>query len=471
MRSLVSLTGSALLVGLLATITRGEDWSGFRGPSGNGVTAAKDLPSEWSAEKLAWKVRIPGRGWSEPVIVGDKVILTSAYSDKDKEPKASKGGGGFGKDSGGGFGKGGKGGGFGKTAPPTATYKFEVTCLDRATGKVVWTQTALEARPKIATHSTNTYATETPVSDGERVYAYFGMHGLYCYDLAGKQVWKKDLGSYSTAMGWGTAASPAVDGARVFVQLDNEEKSFLVALEAKTGKELWRVNRSERTTYCSPIVWKNQQRSELVCGGGKKVTSYEPATGKVLWELSLGGGQANASPVADGERLYFGTSKRGGGGGFGGGGPGGAGGSGSLYAIKAGASGDITPKSGETTSAGIIWSDTKVAPGMASPLVYQGRVYLLDQNGGTVTCVEAATGKQVYRERLRGASAFWASPWAYDDKIFCLDDSGTTFVLQAGAEFKLLGKNTLNDQFWTSAAIAGGAVILRGVEGVYCIKK
>ena len=469
MRSLVSMLGVALLVGCMVETGRSEDWSSFRGPGGSGVTAAKDLPSEWSADKLAWKVKVPGRGWSEPIIVGDKVFITSAYSAKDKDPRASKGGG-FGP------GGGGKGGGFGKSAPPNVTYKFEVTCLDRDTGKVLWQEIALEGKPKIATHSTNTYATETPVSDGERVFAYFGMHGLYCYDLTGKQLWKKDLGAYSTAMGFGTAASPVADGERVFVQIDNEEKSFLVALEAKTGKELWRVSRQEHTTYCSPLLWKNKQRTELVCGGGRKATAYEPATGKVLWELTLAGGSANASPVADEERLYFGTGRRGpgGGGGFGPGGPGGGpggGGGGSLYAVKAGATGDITPKSGETTSAGVVWSETKAAPAMASPLAYQGHLYLLDQNGGTVTCLDAGTGKQVYKERLRGASAFWASPWAYDGKVFCLDDSGTTYVVQAGPEFKLLGKNTINDQFWTSAAISGGALILRGVEGIYCIKK
>jgi outer membrane protein assembly factor BamB len=463
MRSLVGLLGVALLVGCLVSAGRGEDWSGFRGPGGTGVPVGKDLPTEWSADNLLWKAKVPGRGWSEPIIVGDKVILTSAYSDKDKDPKAAKDSGNpFSK--GGGFGKGG----FGKGAPPKETYKFEVTCLDRTSGKVLWTQTALESRPKIAAHSTNTYATETPATDGERIFAYFGMHGLYCYDLTGKELWKKDLGTYSTAMGFGTAASPVADGERVYVQVDNEEKSFLVALEAKTGKEAWRASRSERTTYCSPILWKNKSRTELVCGGGRKVTSYEPATGKVLWELTLPGGQANSSPVADEERLYFGTSRRGPSFGPGGGG---GGGGGSFYAVKVGATGDITPKSGETTSDGVVWSETKNIPAMSSPLSYKGHLYLLDQSNGFVTCLDAATGKQAYRERLRGAASFWASPWAYDGKVFCLDDAGTTFVLQAGPEFKLLGKNTISDQFWTSAAISGGALILRGVEGIYCIKK
>jgi outer membrane protein assembly factor BamB len=511
MRSWYWLLLGVALLGLPAA-GRGDDWPQFRGPGGTGV-ADKALPAEWAADKnVLWKVSIPGRGWSSPIVAGDKVFLTCAYSDKDAKPKANAGGGfggpggGFGGPGGGRPGGFGGPGGFGRgAAPPNDVYRFEVYCLDRTTGKVLWKQLALEGKPKIATHATNTYATETPVTDGQRVYAYFGMHGLYCYDLEGNLVWKKDLGAYQTQMGWGTASSPVIADGRVFVQIDNEEKSFLVALDAKSGDEQWRVPRTERTTWGSPVLWKNKQRTELVTPGSQKVRSYEPATGKVLWELSLGGGRCSASPVGDEERLYVGIGggpggfgrpgggapgggRPGGGGeqpggpgagqpgGFGGGQPGGPGGGrgfgggGSLYAVIAGASGDVTPKQGETTSAGVAWGVNRGGPEMASPLVYQGHLYLLSQNGGIVTCYDARTGKQVYKERLPGARAFWASPWAADGKVYCLDDGGTTFVLQAGPEFKVLGKNALGDQFWASPAVASGTLILRGVENIYCIK-
>jgi outer membrane protein assembly factor BamB len=540
MRTRLPLALALLLCGLPA-VGRGDEWPQFRGPGGTGLSREKQLPIEWGGDKnVHWTAKVAGRGWSSPVVWGDKVFLTAAFSDKDTRPRR----GGFdgpptgrpggppfgrpaplevgtvlspavraelgltkaqeeeiaklekdvksqldklltaeqkkkiadlGRQGAGGFPPGGFGGGFGGArTPPNAVYRFEVYCLDRATGKVLWKQLALESKPRIPTHGSNTYATETPATDGQRIYAYFGMHGLFCFDLAGKLLWKKDLGAYPMQMGWGTASSPVLDEARVFVQVDNEEKSFLVALDKKNGDEVWRVSRSERTNWGSPIIWKNKQRTELVAPGSAKVRSYDPATGKVLWELSLGGGRCSASPVGDEERLYVGLG--GGPGAFGGGGPGRAGGRGfgggssSLFAVNAGASGDITPKQGQSTSAGVTWSQTKTGPEMASPLVYQGYLYLLSRDGGLVSCFDAKTGKQAYRERLPGARAFWASPWAYDGKVFCLDDGGTTHVLQAGPEFKVLGKNSLNDQFWATPAVAGGSLILRGVDNVYCIK-
>src|SRR5262249_26337610 len=163
--------------------------------------------------------------------------------------------------------------------------------LDRATGKVLWHQTAREAKPTIPAQMGNTYASETPVTDGERVYAYFGSAGVYCYDFSGKLLWSKDLGSFAMMTGWGTGSSPALDGERLFIQCDNEEKSFLVALDKKSGKELWRADRAEKSSWSTPFVWRNQKRTEVVACGSRRVRSYDPATGKVLWELGgLGGG-------------------------------------------------------------------------------------------------------------------------------------------------------------------------------------
>jgi outer membrane protein assembly factor BamB len=604
-----------------------DEWPQFRG-NGDGLSSEKQLPEQWAADKnVQWKAKSPGRGWSSPVVWGDKIFLTVAGSDKEpqvrgggfggpggrgpggrgpggfgggppqpgqilppfvqerlsltddqkktieelqkevdtglekiltaeqnkelKEPAGGFGGGrpggpgrfggfpqpgqilppfqqerlkltaeqkkvvtdlqkeidgklakvltedqnkqmkemsaGGGRNGPGGFG-GGRGGFGGNARPPDIVYRWEVYCLDRATGKVLWKQLAREGKPRIAKQASNTYASETPVTDGERVYAYFGMHGLYCYDTAGKPIWQKDLGAYTMVMGQGSASSPVLDGERLFLQIDNEEKSFLVALDRKTGNELWRVSRDERSNHSSPFVWKNKQRTELVTSGSQKARSYDPATGKLLWELSLGGGQCNASPVGDEERLYVGIGggPGGPGGGFGGrpgggfggrGGPGGdregmGGGNASLYAVKAGATADITPADGASTSSGVVWSQPKAGPSAASPLVYEGYVYIIERNGGMISCYDAKTGKPAYRrERLPGATTFWASPWAYDGKVFCIDDGGTTHVLQAGPKFKVLGKNKLDDQFWATPAIAGGALILRGVESVYSVRQ
>jgi outer membrane protein assembly factor BamB len=395
-------------------------------------------------------------------------ILTDEQRQQYQEMRDGLRGGGFGPGGRGGFGPGGFGGG----RPPDQVYRWEVLCLDRGTGKVLWQKVAREGKPRIPIQQSNTYATETPVTDGERVYAYFGMHGLYCYDTAGKLLWEKDLGAYPTSMGHGPASSPVLAGDRLFLQVDNEQKSFLVALDKKTGKELWRVGRIERTNHSSPIVWKNKERTELVAVG-QKVRSYDPATGKVLWELGVGG-RGCSTPVGDAERLYVG-SEAGFGGGFGGGGPGGGrggfggGGGGGLYAVKAGASGDVTLKEGETSNAGVAWSHARGGPDKPSPVVYQGHLYVLRQNG-ILTCYDAKTGEEVYRQRVPGAGSFWASPFAGDGKLFCLDERGTTHVVQAGPKFKVLGKNALAEMFWATPAVADGAVFLRGVDHLYCVR-
>jgi outer membrane protein assembly factor BamB len=486
----------AVFLGGIAVVGA-DEWPQFRGPGSTGVAAGQSLPLAWGADKnVAWKAKLPGVAWSSPIVWGDKVFLTTAVTDKQTKPslygndrkkgpgkgfpgKGPPGRGGPGRGGPGGFGPGGFGG-----KPPDVVYRWHVYCLERASGKVIWDQVALRGKPRIPTQQSNTYATETPVTDGRRVYAYFGMHGLFCYDLSGKLLWKKDLGAYPTDAGMGTASSPTIDGERLFLQIDNEQKSFLVALDGRTGDELWRAARDERTSYSSPVLWKNRVRTELVAAGSNKVRSYDPATGKVLWELSLGGGRCAASPVGDAERLYVGADRGFGGGPRGPGRPGGPGGGfggppgggrggrgGGLFAVRAGASGDLTPQNGEMSKAGIAWHQPAGSLEMASPLAYQGHLYVLSNRGGLVTCYDTTTGKQVYRERLPDAQSFWASPWAAGGKVFCLDQGGTTYVLQAGPQFKLLAENRIDDQFWATPAIAGDSLILRGVANVYCIKQ
>jgi hypothetical protein len=477
-------------VACLPLLAFGGDWTQFRGPNNSGVASESQAPSEWSGSKnLAWKEKIPGYGWSSPIVVGDKVIVTTAVSDKQKRPEAMRFGGGFGppggrpgpgkdapKDGGrpkgpppGGFGKGGPGGPgmFGEGKPPDAVYRWEIHCLDRNTGKSLWSQVALERKPTIATQPSNTYASETPASDGERVYAYFGMHGLYCYDLAGKKVWSKDLGAQKMMMGWGTGSSPALDGDRLFILCDNEDKSFLAAFDKKTGKELWRKGRDEKSNWSTPFVWRNKVRTEIVAAGGRGVRAYNPANGEVLWELKeVGSGRGgfmspstNATPVASAEMLYVGRGNA-------------MGGPSPLWAVKAGASGDISLKQGETSNAGIAWYSTKAGPPMASPLLYEGHLYILSQNEPAfLSCYDAKTGKEVYKQRLDGATGFTSSPWALDGKVYCLDQDGQTFVVQAGPEFKLLGKNEIKDMFWSTPAIADGALYLRGRDQLYCVKQ
>jgi outer membrane protein assembly factor BamB len=500
----IGLFCGLVLCGIL-TCARGENWSQFRGPAGNGLPTGNRLPSQWEEDQnIAWKVKLPGAAWSQPVVWGDRIIVTTAVTENQPKPSVGQGGrgaGGFGRGPG---GRGGRGpapdrqpsapgtdeaapsepeaapkendapdrprasgadgpqgrrpgrGGFGRGAePPDQVYRWMVLCLDRSTGKVLWEQVAHEGKPTIAIHRTNTYASETPATDGERVVAYFGTAGLYCYDMAGKLLWEKSLGSHPMMMGWGTGSSPVLDGDRVFLQCDNEKESFLVAIDKRTGQDLWRVTRDEKSSWSTPFIWKNKLRTELVAAGAT-MRAYDPADGHVLWELPNMRGRCSATPVGTADLLYVGV-----GGGMGGAGP--------LVAIRAEAEGNIALAKGETSNAGIAWRVPKAGPPMSSPLVYKDCVYVLEQRGGILGCYDAASGHQHYRQRIEGAKGFTASPWASDNNIYCLDEDGQTFVLAAGGEFKLLATNKLDDAFWSSAAVAGDHLLLRGVNNLYSI--
>jgi outer membrane protein assembly factor BamB len=439
-----------ICAGLLMTAIetgRCADWPQFRGPNGAATSDESKLPTDWSSDKnIAWKVSLPGAGWSQPVVWKDKVFVTTAIGDKPSRPGRA----------------GGFGGGMMFGRKPETPYKFEIHCLSAADGKTIWKQTAADMKPLIGANPTNGYATETPVTDGERVYTYFGGIGIvYCYDLDGKPLWNTDIGAHPTQMNNGTGSSPTLADGRLFIQCDNDEKSFLVALDTKTGNEIWRTPRDEGTGWSTPLVWKNSKRTEIVCLGAPRVRSYDPQTGKQLWVLGGISGQIKASAVADSDLLYVGSG--GGFGGFGGGGRGGfpggppgsdgpggpggppgradnqggedrgagrgddgrgepggfprgpggrggpdgrggpgdgggfGGGSRPLVAVKAGASGDITLKSDEKSNSGVAWKLTTGGAATPSPLLYSGYLYVLEDRGGIVTCYDAKTGDKLYK--------------------------------------------------------------------------
>jgi outer membrane protein assembly factor BamB len=473
-----------------------DDWTQFRGPNADNIAKGPPVPTEWSADKnIKWKTAIPGTGWAAPVVVGNYIYVTSAYSEKQGKlkPMTFGGGGGGGGGGRGGFeraggdrggppgaGKGdpkdapkgeamkrpgggrggfeGGSGGFGRTKKaPEDVYQWHVFCLDRKTGEIVWKKEAVSKKPSVPTHSTNTYASETPLTDGERLYVYFGMTGLYCYSLDGKQLWSVDLGSYPMFDGWGTGSSPVLHGDKLFVQCDNEEKSFLVALDKKTGKELWRKPREEKSNWSTPYIWKNKSRTELVTLGQNRARSYNPENGDVLWEMSGLKSGTISSPASDADAIYFGIA--------------GPRSDAPMFAVKAGASGDISLTDGETSNEFVMWKKLQTGTRAPSPLLIDGRLYLVGGMGGTLlTCLDAKTGEQIYKERLQGARGVTTSPWFNDGKVFILDEDGNAFVVKAGPKFEVVGKGKLGEMFWSSPAISDGAIFLRGSEHLYCIK-
>ncbi|MEZ6143229.1 MAG: PQQ-binding-like beta-propeller repeat protein [Zavarzinella sp.] len=437
----ISTTGRCLWLTLIAaalpTTVQATDWPQFRGPGGTGViTDSVVPPSTWTEkENIAWRFEVPGHGWSCPIVVGNNVFVTSCVTDaKVAAPKT------------------------GYYAPlDTKTHdgehRWTLFCLDATTGKVLWEQVAHKGKPKHPIHVKASYASETPVSDGERVYAYFGNVGIFCYDLKGQMLWTRTWDVVPTQLNWGTGASPVLHEDQIIIVNDNEKASFIVSLDKRTGKVLWKTDRNEKSNWATPFIWKHAKRTEIVTCGKGKVRSYD-LDGKLLWEFGGMSSICVPSPVVAGDLLIISSGYE-----FGRPRP--------VFAVKPGATGDITLKKGETNNEFIVWYKEPAGAYHPTPLVLGDYLYVL-YSTGFISCFEAQTGKTVYeRERLGGS--FTASPWSYQGKVFCLGEDGTTYVVKAGKEFELVGKNVLNEVSLATPAIANGRLFLRTREALYCI--
>jgi outer membrane protein assembly factor BamB len=404
-----------------------EHWPQFRGPGSTGVAVDDPrLPDRWSqTENLAWKTDIPGRGWSSPVVWGDHIFLTTVISTAPEEP-AKKG-----------LYLGGN-----RPEPPNAEHRWMVYAVDFRTGKIRWEREVQRAVPKSSRHLKNSFASETPVTDGERIYAYFGNIGLFCFDFSGKLVWQQRYNPVATRYGWGTAASPVLHRGRLYIVNDNDDQSYLASLDARTGRQIWRVNRDEKSNWATPYVWEHDGKAEIVTNGTGRIRSYD-LDGKLLWEL--GGASSIVIPTP--------FSKFG------------------LLYVTSGYVGDQNrPVFALQPGGKIAWSLPQAGPYNPSPILYGDYYYtLLDR--GFFTCHDARTGKEIYgRQRLDpAAAAFTASPWAYNGKLFALSEDGDTYVIQAGPEFRVLHKNSLDDMSMATPAIARGSVIVRTASRLYRI--
>ncbi|MSU62028.1 MAG: serine/threonine protein kinase [Pedosphaera sp.] len=422
--------------------TDAANWPQFRGPGALGVADNSNLSDRWTTnENVAWKIELPGRGWSSPIVWGDRVFVTTVTSDGEVEPPKK------------GLYFGGE-----RREVPKAMQHWLILCLDLKSGRELWRREAHQGAAPNQLHVKNTYASETPVTDGERVYAYFGNAGLFCYDMNGKKLWSTNWPQVKTRNGWGSAGSPVLHNGRLFIVNDNDEKSFAVALDAKTGNQLWRVERDEKSNWATPYVWQNEKRTELIVPGTRKVRSYD-LDGKLLWEFSGMSSIVIPTPFSKFGLLYVcsgyvGDKVR------------------PAFAIKPGASGDISLKPDETHNDFIAWYQPTAAPYNPSPLLYGDHFYVLF-DFGFLSCHDARTGKQVYdKQRVQTeTTSFTASPWAANDKIFALSEDGDTFVFQAGPEYRLLHKNSLDEMCMATPAIAGDRLLIRTLTKLYCLAK
>jgi len=440
MKAFANVVRTAFVIAAAGTALA-ADWHQFRGPGAMGVAEDLDLPVSWGEERnVVWKTAIPGNGWSSPVVAGDRIFVTSVVSTKEVEPPRK------------GLYLGGDRG------APTGEHRWMVYCVDWKTGRVLWEKEVHRSVPQSSRHLKNSFASETPVTDGKRLYAYFGNLGLYCFDLNGELLWSQSFPARPTRNGWGTAASPVLHEGRIYVLNDNDGQSFLDAFDKTTGRRIWRVEREEGSNWATPYVWENGQRTEIVTSGTGKVRSYG-LDGKLLWELSGMSSIVIPTPFSKSGLLYLtsgyvGDENR------------------PVYAVRPGASGDITLSAGADSSEYVAWYLPQGGPYNPSPLVYQDHYYTL-YDRGFVTCHDALTGEEVYgKQRIhREAGAFTASPWAYNGKIFALSEDGETFVVQAGPEYKLLGTNVLNEMTLATPAIYRSSLIIRTAGHVYHIAK
>ena len=448
--------------------TPSQNWPQFRGGDANPVGDNPELPTTWSTtENVEWVTDIPGVGWSSPIVWDGKVLVTTATSDKAmKQPSLGVD---FSNDYVAELMEQGKSQeevmqlvmGRDGEMPDEVSLKYHLICLELESGEVLWQKEYHDGPPAVGRHRKNSYTSETPVTDGTAIYVYAGFLGLYAFDFDGNQLWKTPLEPHKVYLDFGTGASPALHGDKLFVLSDNEEESFIAAFDKNTGKELWRTPRKElsrqrRSAWATPFIWENELRTEVVTNGPGWLISYD-LEGNELWRMSRMAVSAIQSPFAWEGMLYV-TS--------------GAGGrSKPMVAIRPGGSGDITPPEDEISNEHVAWYNrTGGGTYLPTPVIYEGGLYIVSDKG-IFSRLDPKTGEETYKSRIHETAVnFTSSPWAYNGMIFCVNEEGNTYVIKAGEEFELLGINALNEFVLATPAIVDDRLLLRTQSKLYSIR-
>ncbi len=433
---------AALLLTLMASITFAADdfaqeklhhWHQWRGPLANGTTPTATPPVEWDAEKnIAWKTPLEGEGSGTPIVWQNRVFLLSAVPTDKKletpiEPHPDA-----------------------KTLPPENFYQFVVSCFDLESGERLWRKVACEAVPHEGRHTTNTYASASPCTDGQRLYVSFGSRGVYCYDLDGNQLWNKSFGQMRTRYGWGEAVTPALYGDSLVLTWDQEDDSFITVLDTQTGDTRWRQDRDEPTSWATPLIVTHRGQDQVIVNGTNRARAYDLKTGQLIWQC--GGQTVNAipSPVQHGDNVICMSGYRGS----------------AAYSIRLDSKDDLTDQDDL-----VAWQLHSGTPYVPSPLLYQDRLYFTSSNSAIGTCLDADSGQVIWdKQRLPGLRNMYASPVAANGYIYFVSREGTTLVLKVGDQFEEVATNVLEDPIDASPALVGDRLLLRSANYLYCIQ-
>ena len=412
-----------------------EYWHQWRGPEATGVSKTAKPPVEWGPGKnIQWKIPLEGEGNAAPMVWENKVFLLAAIDSKKIDPDLPKP----------------------EDQPerpfgikfPNTIYQYVILCFDRNTGQELWRRVAVEKVPHEGHHNDNSFASHSPTTDGNRIYAWFGSAGMFCYDLSGEFVWKRDLGEVSTRLSFGEGSSPVVHDGRVVINRDNESDSYVICLDADSGETIWKKDRDEQSAWATPLVVEAAGKTQVIVNASNRVRSYNLDDGSLIWECGGQVGNVTPSPVADDNSVYCMSGYRGS----------------AAFAIPLDSEGDITDEKKT------LWSLNKGAPYVPSPVLYDGLLFFNQSNNGILTAVDAKTGEvAIERTRMEGIRNIYASPVGADGRIYFVGRDGSTLVIAKDRELKVLAVNRLGEDIDASPAVAGNQLFLRGKKHLYCI--